>query len=396
MTLQEVWSLLNLYNSSFSGEQIDEAIGVILNGGISAAVEAAQQSADAAKKSASEAAGSAASVGAAATNAQSAASRASGSATEAESYAHGGTGTREGEDEDNARHYAALTAAFVAALNAAVIDGRGHLVFIAPDGSTRDLGDVTGEDGSSIQSITRTAGNGAPGTTDTYTVTLTDGSTTQFQVYNGKDGMGTGDMTAAVYDPQGKKQDVFQYVISQISTHNEDPNAHAAISKIISDHIRDTTKHITADERTKWDAMIPASQKGAAGGVASLGNDGKVPTGQLPATMTPAAHKASHMTGGSDALSPADIGAAAVSTIVTATLFASGWSSGTYVLTVSGVTATSNQEILPAVGITAEQLEALQAANIQDGGQTAGNITLKAYGDVPAIDIPIRVIKRGD
>lgn len=396
MTLQEVWSLLNLYNSSFSGEQIDEAIGVILNGGISAAVDAAQASADAAAKSASEAAGNAASVGAAATNAQSAASRAAGSATEAESYAHGGTGTREGEDEDNAKYYAALTEAFVAALNAAAIDGRGHLVFIAPDGSTRDLGDVTGEDGSSIQSITRTAGNGAPGTTDTYTVTLTDGSTTQFQVYNGKDGMGTGDMTAAVYDPQGKKQDVFQYVSVQIDTHNGDPNAHASIRKSIADHINDTTKHITADERTKWDAMLPASQKGAAGGVASLGNDGKVLAGQLPATMTPAAHAASHKTGGSDALSPADIGAAAASTIATATLAANGWSNGAYILTVSGVTATSNQEILPAVDITAEQLEALQAANIQDGGQAAGNITLKAFGDVPTIDIPIRVIKRGD
>lgn len=141
---------------------------------------------------------------------------------------------------------------------------------------------------------------------------------------------------------------------------------------------------------------IASSQRGAAGGVASLGDDGKVPTGQLPATMTPAAHKASHMTGGRDALSPAAIGAAAVSTIVTATLSASGWSSGTYVLTVSGVTTTSNQEILPAVNITAEQLEALQAANIQDGGQAANNITLIAFGDVPAIDIPIRVIKRGD
>lgn len=45
-----------------------------------------------------------------------------------------------------------------------------------------------GETGSNIQSIDRTAGTGASGTTDTYTVTLTDGSTTTFQVYNGKDG----------------------------------------------------------------------------------------------------------------------------------------------------------------------------------------------------------------
>jgi hypothetical protein len=81
---------------------------------------------------------------------------------------------------------------------------------------------------------------------------------------------------------------------------------------------------------------------------------------------------------------------------VSATLSAGSWSDGSYVLTVSGVTATSNQEILPALNITAEQLEALQSANIQDGGQANGSVTLKAFGDVPTIDIPIRVIVRGD
>lgn len=50
------------------------------------------------------------------------------------------------------------------------------------------------------------------GTTDTYTITLTDGSTTEFYVYNGKDGEGAGDMTKNVYDPQGKNTDVFKYV----------------------------------------------------------------------------------------------------------------------------------------------------------------------------------------
>lgn len=85
-----------------------------------------------------------------------------------------------------------------------------------------------------------------------------------------------------------------------------------------------------------------------------------------------------------------------ISTIVETTLTASGWSNGSYELEVEGVTDTSNQEILPGLEITEEQLTALQGANIQDGGQAAGSVTLKAFGDVPTIDIPIRVIVRGD
>jgi hypothetical protein len=88
------------------------------------------------------------------------------------------------------------------------------------------------------------------------------------------------------------------------------------------------------------------------------------------------------------------------SSIVTATLLSTGWTGDaapySYALAVSGVTATSNQEVLPALNITAEQLKALQSANIQDGGQAANTMTLKAYGDKPTIDLPIRVIKRGD
>ena len=45
-----------------------------------------------------------------------------------------------------------------------------------------------GETGAGVQSVERTAGDGSPGTTDTYTITLTDGSTSTFTVYNGKDG----------------------------------------------------------------------------------------------------------------------------------------------------------------------------------------------------------------
>ena len=83
------------------------------------------------------------------------------------------------------------------------------------DFTTQQLEALRGPAGASLQSIRRTAGNGSPGSTDTYTVTMTNGATATFQVYNGKDGSagsGSGDMLASMYDPQGKRQDIFQYV----------------------------------------------------------------------------------------------------------------------------------------------------------------------------------------
>lgn len=95
-----------------------------------------------------------------------------------------------------------------------------------------------------------------------------------------------------------------------------------------------------------------------------------------------------------------EVGAAAKSTAVSITLAAANWAGTsapyTQTLSIVGVTATSNQEFLPAQGITADQLTALQSANIVDGGQSAGSVTLKSYGDKPSIDIPLRVIVRGD
>lgn len=53
---------------------------------------------------------------------------------------------------------------------------------------------VDGDDGRSIASVLRTSGTGAPGSTDTYTITYTDATTSTFQVYNGADGAGAGDV----------------------------------------------------------------------------------------------------------------------------------------------------------------------------------------------------------
>ncbi len=78
------------------------------------------------------------------------------------------------------------------------------------------------------------------------------------------------------------------------------------------------------------------------------------------------------------------------------TLLAASWSSGQYTLTNAGITATNVVELYPAVGITAEQLAAMQGANIIGGTQAAGSITLVAMGDVPTINIPVTLVLRGD
>lgn len=88
------------------------------------------------------------------------------------------------------------------------------------------------------------------------------------------------------------------------------------------------------------------------------------------------------------------------SAVTTASLPASGWtgSAAPYSQTISmeGVTATSANEILPGASISASQLDLLQAANLQDGGQADGSITVRAYGGKPTADLPIRIIIRGD
>lgn len=80
-------------------------------------------------------------------------------------------------------------------------------------------------------------------------VTLSDGSTYDAGYCRGASGSGMGDMEAAVYDPQGKRTDIFQFVADaiaviptpdvsgQIQTHNEDAAAHPDIRAEIAEKI---------------------------------------------------------------------------------------------------------------------------------------------------------------
>ena len=78
------------------------------------------------------------------------------------------------------------------------------------------------------------------------------------------------------------------------------------------------------------------------------------------------------------------------------TLSASGWSSGTYTISDNLITNTSNQEIIPSPSISADQYKALVKASLVATGQSAGSITIKAFGATPKIDIPVTVIFRGE
>nr|DAI24319.1 MAG TPA: hypothetical protein [Caudoviricetes sp.] len=70
-------------------------------------------------------------------------------------------------------------------------------VYNGKDGATGEKGDAgatgaKGADGRGIVSITRTSGNGAAGTVDTYTITYSDATTSTFPVRNGADGTAAG------------------------------------------------------------------------------------------------------------------------------------------------------------------------------------------------------------
>lgn len=122
----------------------------------------------------------------------------------------------------------------------AILKGEKGDAFTYQDFTDEQLTALTGPTGASIESIARTNGTGASGTIDTYTITLTDGRTSTFQVYNGSDGDGAGDMVSITYDPQGKATDVFAYV--------------DGVQNNLNTHMADSGVHVTADEKSKWSA----------------------------------------------------------------------------------------------------------------------------------------------
>ena len=144
-----------------------------------------------------------------------------------------------------------------ATVSKSLVDNVYKLVFGLPKGETGATG-PRGATGNGISGIALKSGTHAPGTSDVYTITLTDGTTFDFDVYNGANGAGAGDMLASVYDPQGKHQDIFAYVddaigaiptpdvSAQIKAHNESETAHPDIRESVNGKLDKPANNATA------------------------------------------------------------------------------------------------------------------------------------------------------
>ena len=69
-----------------------------------------------------------------------------------------------------------------------------------------------GADGVSMVNFELVSGTHAAGTFDTYYVRLSNGTNIPVYIYNGADGLGAGDMTKNIYDPQRRNTDIFRFV----------------------------------------------------------------------------------------------------------------------------------------------------------------------------------------
>ena len=220
--------------------------------------------------------------------------------------------------------------------------------FTAPKGQKGDKGDIgdTGATGNGIESVTLVSGSHAAGTTDTYRITFTNGETADFTVYNGANGEGAGDMLweefNARLNPANKS--------GQIAFESELP---------------------TSEQKSAWSAKY------------------NKPTGGIPKTDLASSVQTSLGKADTALQEHQDIsGKANKPTTATVTMSASGWSNGTYSFESTYPVTTYDIEIALDSTATSAQVEAFNGALIV--GSATSNI-IKAYGDVPTVDIPIIV-----
>lgn len=211
------------------------------------------------------------------------------------------------------------------------------------------------------------------------------------------------------------------------------PAAAAALANEKQDKLTGTQGQVVGFDSSgnaiaQSDPFIPMTQKGQAGGVASLDSSGKVPAGQLPemdfipdtekgeangvATLgadgkltdgqVPAASKVGYtdngqtsVSGALDALFQGLADGTITSQVITAT--SSGWSGDipTQTLNVTGITADTMCWVGLDDSATAQQRDAARKAVMSPTALGTNSITLTCDGVQPTVDLPILIYISG-
>ena len=300
----------NARNSAGGAQQSAEAAGT--------AKTAAEKAAEEAEGSATAASGSATAAASSATNAANSATTAAEEADDAADSADAASGAATAAAGSASTASSAATAAAAArdaivnmeldvttlgpdadaTASGALVDGKYVLSLGIPQGQKGDTGNqgIQGVTGVGISKVEQTGGNHAAGTMDTYTIYFTDSTTTTFQIYNGANGEGSGDFMANGTVPMTGDLNMNSHKVTGVATPTAGTDAatkgyvdSAAGTRIPATQKGQAGGVATLDDSGKVPASqlpsmdyVPNSQKGAAGGVATLDGSGKVPSAQLP------------------------------------------------------------------------------------------------------------------
>ena len=124
---------------------------------------------------------------------------------------------------------------------------------------------------------------------------------------NGENGIGVNTEDGSLYIKSATEAEIND------KTHSYNPIVPNNLNYAVKAGLTSNSITLTEAEKTSalnWIGAIPSSDKGKAGGVATLDSSGKVPSGQIPSLeYAEKKHASQHASGGSDPITPEDIGA---------------------------------------------------------------------------------------
>lgn len=241
----------------------------------------------------------------------------------------------------------------------------------------------SGTDGVGVQSVVQTTTSTADGGDNIITVTLTNGNTATFTVKNGSKGSDGSSATVTVD--------------SALSDSSTNPVQNKVIKAELDKKIETVPSAganivggIKADDATAADTQ-PVRK----------GTDGKLYTAPTSGGTTITVDSAMSDTSTNPvqnkvAKAYMDKFKATVKTANIGTTWTGSSAPYTQTISVIGVAADSVVDIFLSSEATASQVAEYGKLNLQDGGQSANSITLKAFGTKNTATIPIKIIIRGE